>query len=59
MTVLKRTSVDWVVCVLMAATAANCKSSIFVVFFTAMALTAAGVGGRKTWRMVMAANSAA
>lgn len=59
MTVLQRTWVDWSVCVFMGVTAVSSKSSILVVLFTAIALTAAGIGVCKAWRMTKPAEPSA
>ncbi|MFE8974912.1 hypothetical protein [Streptomyces cyaneofuscatus] len=59
MTLLQRTWVDWAVCVFMVVTAVSSKSSILVVFFTTIALTAAGIGGCKAWRMTRPAKPSA
>ncbi|MER5966232.1 hypothetical protein [Streptomyces sp. NPDC002057] len=53
---LKRTWVDWGVCLCMAVVAVRCQSPFLVVCFTVVALVAAGVGARKTWQITRPQN---
>ncbi|WP_435972317.1 hypothetical protein [Streptomyces sp. Qhu_M48] len=53
---LKRTWVDWGVCLSTAVIAVRCQSPFLVVFLAVVALVAAGVGARKTWQMTRPQN---
>ncbi|MFD9428099.1 MULTISPECIES: hypothetical protein [unclassified Streptomyces] len=57
-TVLKRTWTDWAVAVYTAVTAARCKSPFLIALFTAVALTAAVIGIRKTRQLIRAETDA-
>ncbi|MFD5193184.1 hypothetical protein ACFWMU_34630 [Streptomyces sp. NPDC058357] len=57
-TLLKRTWTDWAVLVYTAVTAARCKSPFLIAAFTAVALTAAVTGFRKTRQLIRAETDA-
>ncbi|MEV6081428.1 hypothetical protein AB0L80_41025 [Streptomyces sp. NPDC052069] len=58
MTWLKRTWADWAVLVYTAVTAARCESPFLIAVFTAVALTAAVIGIRRTRQLIRAGTDA-